>query len=360
MQQLDRQQIIDMLAHLADKDDGRAVLRALAAPFPADAVSWRLGATTADKSKGMALAYIDSRDEQDRLDDVMGADWQCEYGAMPDGSYCCRIGLRIDGDWRWRSDGAVMLSESAKVDAKEMANKGSYSDAFKRAAVKWGVGRYLYTLDSPWVDCKPTKDGKSAVMVDGAQNKLRAHLAKWLRARGYNSDGQMLASGPQTRAPAEPAKPLPPQPAQPPKATSASESAAATAKTDGAIPPPAALPADGQTTAETLLAGIPHHEGLRDIVRRINTAAKAVTAGKQGESVETLDAAYKDWQRWMGATMPQLSATEQSKVFAAMEHYGKAANKLDAAVKAATAKAMPAHDPETGEIMEYEQAEAAS
>ena len=56
----------------------RDIMTALAAPFPADAISWRVGSTTGDKSKGMALAYIDARDVQARLDDVMGADWQCE------------------------------------------------------------------------------------------------------------------------------------------------------------------------------------------------------------------------------------------------------------------------------------------
>ena len=126
------------------------VLSALKAPFPVNAVSWRVGSTTADKSKGMALAFIDARDVMKRLDDVMGVDWQCEYVPMPNGTCCCRIGLVIDGHWRWRSNGAVNLTESDKVDAKEMAEKASYSDAFKRAAVLWGVGQYLYDVASPW------------------------------------------------------------------------------------------------------------------------------------------------------------------------------------------------------------------
>ncbi len=136
------------------------IFNELSAPFdPAD-VSWRVGSTTKDKTRGMALAYIDSRDVQDRLDFVMGADWQDRYEAMPDGTYCCSIGLKIDGEWRWRSDGAGMVAVGSAVnpqtqrdaDAKEMAQKGSYSDSFKRAAVKWGVARYLYDMSSPWVE----------------------------------------------------------------------------------------------------------------------------------------------------------------------------------------------------------------
>jgi hypothetical protein len=45
-------------------------IRALFAPFPPGRVSWRVGSTTQDKKRGMALAYIDARDVMDRLDAV--------------------------------------------------------------------------------------------------------------------------------------------------------------------------------------------------------------------------------------------------------------------------------------------------
>jgi hypothetical protein len=124
-------------------------------PFPADRISWRLGATNGDKTKGMALAYIDARDVMERLDEVCGLDWQCSYVPMPNGTCCCSIGVRVGNEWIWRSNGAMNLADSDKADAKEMAEKGSYSDAFKRAAVLFGIGRYLYDLDSPWVEIEP-------------------------------------------------------------------------------------------------------------------------------------------------------------------------------------------------------------
>lgn len=117
---------------------------ALAAPFPADRVSWRVGTMTKDKSKAMALAYIDARDVMQRLDEECGAGgWQCRYIAMSNGTTCCEIGIRVDGEWIWKSNGAGATDVEAE--------KGAYSDAFKRAAVLWGIGRYLYDLDSPWV-----------------------------------------------------------------------------------------------------------------------------------------------------------------------------------------------------------------
>ncbi|MCR4719337.1 MAG: hypothetical protein K5768_06885, partial [Firmicutes bacterium] len=43
----------------------------------------------------------------------------------------------------------------SKSDAAENSNfepvKGGISDSFKRAAVKWNIGRYLYKLDPVWV-----------------------------------------------------------------------------------------------------------------------------------------------------------------------------------------------------------------
>lgn len=117
---------------------------ALSAPFDPALVSWRVGQLTKDKSKARALAYIDARDVMRRLDAVVGpANWQDRYVPMPNGTTCCEIGIRVDGEWVWKANGA------GNTDIE--GEKGGYSDAFKRAAVLWGIGQYLYDLDSPWV-----------------------------------------------------------------------------------------------------------------------------------------------------------------------------------------------------------------
>jgi len=131
-------------------------------PFPKDQIHWRIGATNkrseerksgkgAKATSGIPLAYIDARNVMERLDDVMGPDsWQCRY-PFPG---CCEIGLLvIENDlqktpmkrtWVWKSNGA------GETDIE--GAKGQYSDAFKRAAVLWGVGQYLYSLPNTWVD----------------------------------------------------------------------------------------------------------------------------------------------------------------------------------------------------------------
>lgn len=128
--------------------------KALAAPFNPDEVSWRIGSMKKDKTAGMALAYIDARVVMDRLDTVCGPDgWQCRYSHTATKTVC-DIAIKCGEEWLWKADGAG--------DSDIEAEKGALSDAFKRAAVRWGVGRYLYELPSPWVEVDEWKRIKPA------------------------------------------------------------------------------------------------------------------------------------------------------------------------------------------------------
>lgn len=121
-------------------------VKLLFAEFPHEALSWRAQSVTKDGTKAMALAYIDARDVMDRLDSVCGADgWQCDYPHAA-GKTVCRIGIKIGDEWIWKANGAG--------DTDIESEKGALSDAFKRAAVLWGIGRYLYDLEAPWVPCE--------------------------------------------------------------------------------------------------------------------------------------------------------------------------------------------------------------
>lgn len=138
------------------------IFEQLSSPFDPSEVDWRVGSTTQDKSKGMALAYIDARTVMDRLDAVCGpAGWQNRY-VIEGTKTVCEIGIKCGDEWVWKSDGAG--------DSDVEAEKGALSDAFKRAAVRWGIGRYLYNLKSPWVPLKAF--GKSYVIADEAKPEL--------------------------------------------------------------------------------------------------------------------------------------------------------------------------------------------
>ena len=99
---------------------------------------WRVQSTNQYGSN--CVAYIDARDVQDLLDEVVGADgWQCKYEEHK-GNLFCSIGVYTKhNDWIWKSD--------CGTESQVEKQKGEASDAFKRAAVMWGVGRFLYSLD---------------------------------------------------------------------------------------------------------------------------------------------------------------------------------------------------------------------
>lgn len=118
----------------------------LSAPFPPEAIHWRAQTVTRDGDKALALAYIDARDVQDRLDAVCGpANWKDSYVETTKGRTICTLEIRVDGEWIGKSDGAG--------DTDVEGEKGSISDALKRAGVKWGIGRYLYDLGNVWAPC---------------------------------------------------------------------------------------------------------------------------------------------------------------------------------------------------------------
>jgi hypothetical protein len=127
-------------------------LAALSAHFPRSAVHWRAQTLTRAGDKALALAYLDARDVMDRLDEVCGpAKWQTRHTETPKGRVLCEIGIFISDRWVWKSDGAG--------DTAVEGEKGGISDAFKRAAVHWGIGRYLYRLDAVWAPCETYERG---------------------------------------------------------------------------------------------------------------------------------------------------------------------------------------------------------
>lgn len=144
-------------------------IAALSAEFPREAVHWRVQGKAYErngKHSAMALAYIDARDVMDRLDEVCGPEgWQSEFTETATGRVLCRLGIKIDGEWVWKTDGAG----GTQVEAE----KGGISDALKRAAVSWGVGRYLYRLDSPWVTCTVNDKGAWRSWAEDPWSKIK-------------------------------------------------------------------------------------------------------------------------------------------------------------------------------------------
>ena len=202
-------------------------LRRLADPFPAQDVEWKPGATTRDKSKGLAMCYISSRAVQNRLDDVCGpADWRNEFRAGPEGGVLCGISVYVErgdgapGEWVTKWDG----SESTDIEAV----KGGLSGAMKRAAVQWGIGRYLYDLPAQWVRLDDRGRFAETPRVP------REHLPS---ADGAARPDERRA-GPAQRPEPPQRRPAPPPTAEPERARAPRQSSGAPARRPGTQGPP--------------------------------------------------------------------------------------------------------------------------
>jgi hypothetical protein len=132
--------------------DTEVAIRRLSAPFSADAVSFKPQAIQGNRA--LAVAYIDARCIMDRLDETVGpGGWQDDYEPLPSGEVKCTLRLKIVGEWIAKSDVGSRSDQQDEGDQQ----KAAFSDALKRAAVKWGIGRYLYRLPKQWVGYDPQR-----------------------------------------------------------------------------------------------------------------------------------------------------------------------------------------------------------
>jgi hypothetical protein len=132
--------------------DTKAIAAALSAPFPAADV--KLKPQAVKNNRALAISYIDARAVMDRLDAVVGVDgWSDAYTVLPGGEVECRLSVRFGEAWVTKAD---VGGQSEQPDDGDKL-KAAFSDALKRAAVKFGVGRYLYRLGGVWMDYDPVK-----------------------------------------------------------------------------------------------------------------------------------------------------------------------------------------------------------
>lgn len=213
------------------RTDVNDLAAALAEPFDPSEIGWKPQSTTKDGNKALAIAYIDARNVMDRLDAVVGPlNWQDEYTPLPNGNVVCRLALRVNGEWIAKQD---VGGESDQRDVGDR-EKAAFSDALKRAAVKWGIARYLYNLDGVWVEYDSQRK----------QLKSKPKLPDWALPKRKG-----VASPPAAAQPAQP-QPAPavPQPASEPAPAAARKTPAK--KGNGAP----GLPADGKELKDRLAA----------------------------------------------------------------------------------------------------------
>lgn len=139
----------------------KSLTEKLSLPFAPWDVKWRVGKVSAN-GNGLAMAYIDARDVMRRLDEACGMDgWMCRHYAVGDKT-ACDLQIRTDRGWISKTDGAG--------DTDYEGAKGSFSDSLKRAAVLFGVGRYLYEIKGTWTAVE--QKGSSHIFTKDSVRRL--------------------------------------------------------------------------------------------------------------------------------------------------------------------------------------------
>lgn len=137
--------------------------KALQDYFDPDAIEWRIQQAGEKNGRiwAMCVPYLTNRAIQQRLDEVCGPEnWRNEFLPGPDGGVMCGLAIRVPVEtvnhttgesiqgWEWvcKYDGA----ENPTMQGGEI--KGGISNAMKRAAVQWGIGRFLYALEETFAN----------------------------------------------------------------------------------------------------------------------------------------------------------------------------------------------------------------
>lgn len=145
-------------------------LNKLDEPFAPEDIEWRVQqcGMASNGPWAMVLCYVTNRAIMKRLDEVCGkAGWRNEYRDIPNnGGVECGISIKSDGEWITKWDAA----ENTQIEGV----KGGRSGAMKRAAVQWGIGRYLYQLEERFAVCSTERNNSwnKASYKDKQTNKF--------------------------------------------------------------------------------------------------------------------------------------------------------------------------------------------
>ena len=170
-------------------------LAELRRPFTAAAVKIKPQVVTKDQTKGLVTFYIDSRLLVERLNAVVGWDkWSDEYRLLVEGQQTVAVGLPVECSLTVDGVTKTDVGQLPPGEMDDKAWKSAYSDAFKRAGVKFGVGAFLYNLPNIWAETKIGDKGKAVGFSDAGARMAKQAYAKWL-ASPANIYGQPLDHG---------------------------------------------------------------------------------------------------------------------------------------------------------------------
>ena len=176
-------------------------------PAP-EAVRFKIQNTAGDHAQ--VAGYVDARLVFDRLDLVCGGQWTARFEELPkpllpppcdrDGQPLARPPLHVR--CRLTAFGVTREDVGEGEDPK-----AAFSDAIKRAAVHFGVGRALYAVRAPWLregdgegELRRNRRGR-LVLDERTEEWCRDRYRRWLEERGRTLFGRELEHGDEAGAP---------------------------------------------------------------------------------------------------------------------------------------------------------------
>ena len=167
-----------MIARQDAYSENTDVWARLAQPVPSSVISWRQdGKVTARDGKYFArfVAYVEANTVRDRLDTVVPGEWDLTLELLPQAPSEDGDGSQCSFKARLQVLGVIREDVGTGRDYKQAS-----TDAFKRAAVRFGIAHELYAYEQNWVEMDG--DGKYAKPLEDP------HLA-YVRRYGPTGSG---------------------------------------------------------------------------------------------------------------------------------------------------------------------------
>jgi Rad52/22 family double-strand break repair protein len=174
-------------------------------PPSAEAVRFKI--QTVEDDAGQVASYVDARLVYDRLDLVCGERWwpRCDALSEPFLPMPVGRGAGREPPLLWVRCRLTLFGVTREDVGAGEDPKAAVSDAVKRAAVHFGVGRSLYAMRLPWLreggaDGELRRNGSGELIIDRrSETWCRDMYERWLEARGQAQFGAVLdhdAAGP--------------------------------------------------------------------------------------------------------------------------------------------------------------------
>jgi Rad52/22 family double-strand break repair protein len=153
-------------------------------PFTPNAIKFKPQATSERDGKmyGLVSYYLDARLAAARLTHTV-ADWSDEYDVLIRHPEAVRVGLPVECRLTVLGVTRRDIGQIVPGEMDEKAWKSAYSDAFKRAAVKFEIGAYLYGGPQVWAECKVGRNGKAQGFAAEGVTKARQAYAAWIASK---------------------------------------------------------------------------------------------------------------------------------------------------------------------------------